>query len=77
LATLTKFKDPYEAARSGRSRKAAGEFISEKEHRRMTIIFEPGKTPIVTFPGAPGIEIRKAASKEVDSVKSWRNLQEV
>jgi len=71
------YDNPEEAIQNGKSRKAIGYTFGEVYHgkqQRIMIVFEKEKTPYVAYPTAPGLDVRKATTKEVESVREWVNL---
>ena len=63
------YDNPEEAIRKGKSRKAIG--ILNREY---CIVFETRKTPYVAHRSSPGLPVRNATSREIDTCRKWSNL---
>lgn len=72
------YQTPDEAVRDGMDKRAIGNVLVQADTqagvRRMWIIWQHGRTPYLAYPGSPGIKVRDATAKEVDSARHWRNM---
>lgn len=74
----TYYDNPEEAIEKGHAPKSIGETFGEVyngKQQKVLVVFQKGVTPYIAYPSAPGMKVRNATSKEIRSVRDWRNLQ--
>ena len=69
------FDNPGDALRTGKGAYATGSISLPGEFRKeMIVVFPRNGQNYIAYPTAPGVPIRKATTKEVDSVTMWRSI---
>ncbi len=75
---MQRYNDPAEAARKGKIPKAVGRLVTENRRgvpAEMIVVYS-SRDSYIAYPGSPGVAIRKATTREIDSVRYWENFQE-
>lgn len=71
------YDNPDDAAREDKRQTAYGETILSYKGKpmKLAIVKRYNRDPVIVFPTAPAIVIRRATTREVDSVKRWQAYQ--
>lgn len=71
------YDNPDDAAREDKRQTAYGETYLDYKGKRtkLAIVKKYGRDPVIVFPTAPAIVIRKATTAEADSIKRWQAYQ--